>query len=488
MSNTSITNLKVWSFFLGLLIISFSAAFALYSVKHQLGGYDLSPLIDLQWRLSNGELPHVDFLNTLPYAFILLVKAVSWGELSWLDLTYINILAAFVIYAFIVICGRNQIAANVFWLGAISVSLPLIYTNHLWHSSISQYFAMFFFIATYIGLDKRKLSFLDYLMIFVSAGLLITAKQNIAAPILLLATVFFAITSQNRKISLVIIFGSITGLTISSLILSQPIDSFIYIYTSVLGRVETDLSMYTAFAIVKTHWVAVPLMLFITYLFYRSAQIQSSNHRLFLYIFAFASLIPILTDWDTKWNNLSLPIFIAVISYFSGASNSYKTHQTSAFMFSVIVLYLVAGYGGLIRERMKHVGPFYQDPAEVELTDGYFKGLYVGTNLAGLINELHQVRDEWSEAKIFFGPRIEFAYLETQTPSPNQFPLWFHPGTSYAMTDSNRVIQTFKNADFEVLVFAKNDRTRLPVEILQFIDIFYSADNQYDTVDVFIRR
>ena len=211
MNYRSITNEKLLSIFLGLFIIGFSAFFALSNVKSQFGGYDLSPLIDLHWRLSNGELPQQDFINTLPYAEILLVKSVSWGELSWLDLTYINIIAAFSVYVLIAICGRSQSSSHWYWLTALSLSLPLIYTNHLWHSSISQYLAMLFFMATYVALDKRALSFLDYFMIFFSAGLLITAKQNIAAPILLSAIFFFALPSQNKKVILAIFFGSAIG-------------------------------------------------------------------------------------------------------------------------------------------------------------------------------------------------------------------------------------------------------------------------------------
>lgn len=488
MSYINHTNEKLWSIFLGIFIIWFSAFFALSNVKSQLGGYDLSPLIDLHWRLSNGEIPQVDFINTLPYAVILLVKSVSWGELSWLDLTYINIIAVFFVYVLIVICGRSQSFSHWYWLAALSLSLPLIYTNHLWHSSISQYLAMFFFMATYVALDKRALSFLDYFMIFFSAGLLVTSKQNIAAPILLSAIVFFALPSQNKKVILVIFLGSIIGLFIWSIVLDQPLDSFIYIYTSVLGRAKTELAMYLAFANVKTHWIAMPLMLYLSYVFYRSSQNFSLSHRLFLYMFAGISLIPILTDWDTKWNNLSLPIFIALSAYSKYASSSKKKHQQFALMLSVIVLYATAGFGGFMRERMRHVGPFYQLPAEIELREGYFEGLYVGTNLAVLIEELHHVKNNWPEANIYFGPRIEFAYLETQTPSPSGFPLWFHPGTSFATEDTDRVIQNFQNANFDVLVFAKNDRTRLPTEIVEFVELFYTLDQQYDAADVFIRR
>jgi hypothetical protein len=484
----SLIDEKMFSFFLGIFIICLSATVALYSVKSQMGGYDLSPLIDLQWRLSKGELPQKDFINTFPYALILLIKSVSWGNLSWFDFTYINIIAAFSTYILISVCGRNERSPHWYVLTAIAISLPLIYTNHLWHSSISQYISMIFLISTYIVIGKKKLHFLECCFIFISASLLITAKQNIAAPIVLATSIYFLLPGQNRKITIIILSGVIFGLVISSAILSQTINDFIYIYSAVLGRSKPDLAMYVAFTRIITHWIALPFMLYISYFFYRSTQTMSSSYRLFLFIFAVISLIPIITDWDSKWNNFSLPIFIAVIASLRAPAHPQTARGRGALLASLIALYFVAGCGGIVRERMKHVGPFYQSPAEVRLSDGYFEDVYVGTNFASILDEVHKVRDRWLGANIYFGPRIEFSYLETQTPSPKHFPLWFHPGTSYPTKDEGHVIEAFKNADFDILIFAKNDRTRLPVEILEFVNLWYTQNPQYNSVDVFIRN
>ena len=481
-------NGKIASFFLGFFVILFSSIAALYFVHYQLGGYDLSPLIDLHWRLSNKEVPGKDFINTWPYAVVIAVKLVSWGTLLWRDLTVINVLAASVIYLLIASCARNNFPKNWYLLTAISISLPLVHTNHLWHSSISQYLAMFYFLATYQVLKNKNVEFTDCVFICISSGLLITAKQNIAAPMLLFTLLYFTMVRDYRKVVPFILLGTLSGLILTGVFLSQSIDSFIYLYTSVLGRAKTELGMYYELAMVKTHWFAIPLMIIVFFSFYRSTKILILYERAYLYLVSFVCLIPILTDWDTKWNNLSFPIFVAIVSAYSYSSGSFKIFKRDFLSLSIILLYLVAIYGGVTRERMKAVGPFFQEPANVKLKEGYFKGMYVGEELNLVLQEIHHVRDRWPSKKIYFGPRIEFAYLDTQSISPKHFPLYFFPGTSYAKQDNERVANAFKNANFGVLVFRKNDRTRIPAEITDFIDRNYNLSDQYESLDVYIQQ
>ena len=57
-----------------LVYIVAASAFSLYYGMEQFGGYDLSPVIDLQSRLARGEIPGVDFINTIPLTMVLILK------------------------------------------------------------------------------------------------------------------------------------------------------------------------------------------------------------------------------------------------------------------------------------------------------------------------------------------------------------------------------------------------------------------------------
>ncbi len=51
---------------IAILILIFASIFSLHVTSQQFGGYDLSPLIDLFWRIHNNQIPGKDFIYTFP--------------------------------------------------------------------------------------------------------------------------------------------------------------------------------------------------------------------------------------------------------------------------------------------------------------------------------------------------------------------------------------------------------------------------------------
>jgi hypothetical protein len=184
----------------GFLILSVSSFLALNFVMNQFGGYDLSPIIDLSWRLSNHEVAAKDFINTMPLLFILLIKLVSFGHLSWIDLTSANITAVFLTY--LLLYGISNLRkCSETWLASVAlvISIPLVYTNHLWHSSLSQYSAMIYFYAVYIAINVNLTSKKLFIYIFIGASLVALSKQNISVPILLSVPIFLILIKENNR-------------------------------------------------------------------------------------------------------------------------------------------------------------------------------------------------------------------------------------------------------------------------------------------------
>jgi hypothetical protein len=475
---------------LSMVVLTASSIAAYIFVNNQFGGYDLSPLVDLSWRLSNGEIPGNDFINTLPLALVSAVKLISWGELAWTDLTFVNIAIVLGTYLFLSFSPKSQkVSWQWYSLIALVISLPLIYTNHLWHSSISQYLAVMYFYATYQVLKIDRGSITYYVFVFVASGMLALAKQNVALPILFASTLFFLCSPKTKKLLFVTIAGALTGLVLCSIYVGSSLESFLYSYQAVFGRGKPDFEMYRAFRSVKTHWFIALITLFCLSLFYLSSKKVSVRERLYLYMFALLSTIPILTDWDTKINNIVLPLFIVIVVVHNEklAVNCGFKRKRSLWI-SLCLAYTVAMTGGYTRERMKHVGPFYQKPLSTEVSSGYFKGLRTGEHFYSLLSEIRVIKRTWADKVIYFGPRIEFAYLETKTRSPKGMPLWFHPGTSYSARDTQKVVEAFSSAKFHLLVFSKNDRTRIPSEILKIVEEFYEPIGEYSTVDAYIRK
>jgi hypothetical protein len=217
-----------------------------------------------------------------------------------------------------------------------------------------------------------------------------------------------------------------------------------------------------------------------------------------------------MTDWDVKINDSVLPLFILAGWLFvrdedkGSAANAVDASAAAApqvvsgtqggeivrliALFIYFCLFMIALGGGVVRERMRLVGPFYELPASRLVTQGYFKGLKTGTTFDSLLKEMDRVAAS-SAGPMFFGPRLEFGYMETARPSPRGLPLWWHPGTSYDRGDTQRVVDAFKANDFKFLVFAANgNRNRMPIALVKYIDDNYRQVDGYAALDVYERK
>lgn len=129
---------------LPILIVSFSAVsfLACLFVMYQFGGYDLSPLVDLTWRFKSGQIPGQDYFNTWPILILAISKMLSFSDsFNWQYLTYANILICFLVLASSIVLLKKHNAKYRTWITFYiftATATPIIYSNHIWHSSISQ--------------------------------------------------------------------------------------------------------------------------------------------------------------------------------------------------------------------------------------------------------------------------------------------------------------------------------------------------------------
>jgi hypothetical protein len=125
----------------GSIILIYSILACLFSVyvgMFQFGGYDLSLLIDLQSRIARNDIPGVDYFHTLPFSLTLILKLYGiFFAPSWVALFVVN--AVVFLSATLVVCffWPPGIQSDKKLLAVFALSLPLLYTNHIWHSSLS---------------------------------------------------------------------------------------------------------------------------------------------------------------------------------------------------------------------------------------------------------------------------------------------------------------------------------------------------------------
>jgi hypothetical protein len=84
-----------------------------------------------------------------------------------------------------------------------------------------------------------------------------------------------------------------------------------------------------------------------------------------------------------------------------------------------------------------------------------------------MLSEVDSVVDSHPGAHYFFGPRMEFLYARERVPSPRGLPNWWHPNTSFVPKQIPDIRKAWRSDHLDILVFAYNDRTRLPSELVQ---------------------
>jgi hypothetical protein len=490
----------------GIAVIAASSLFALTVVQRQFGGYDLSILIDLTWRFKQGQAPGVDFIATLPMSEMAVAKVLSWFQPAWLGLTYANVAITALAWVLLWLHGpvfyRNRYLAV---LAPLVLVVPLLYTNHFWHSSLAQLLACLLVFSSYAAVtqtDRRRL-----VLLALSAGLFVGAKQNVA-PLVLGVTFGWLIATgprAHRAVIAALLGGSAAGVAGYLLLLRMDLSTFLYSYTSVGGRLLPDPSMAQAIFALPSTQLLVPVaaaggvLIVVLVAWGRLPR----TVRVYLAACFAVSLVPFGTDWDAKLNNLPLPMFILVMlasPYGRSAADLFAaraservrrvaTRPLGAVAASVVVsVVLVATWGGWGRERMQAVGPFYEPTVSNVVRGGYFDGLGTGPWFATVLSEIEAVGRSSTGQRVFYGPRIEFGYQVTGASSPTGLPIWWHPGSSYAVADTDAITRRFVQDRFDLLVFSRGDRTRVPSQILDYITAKYELVPGFYALDVYRRR
>lgn len=473
----------------GLAVIMAAAIFATIVVQQQFGGYDLSPLIDLGWRLRSGQFPHQDFINTLPPLLIILIQATTWGQPHWQDLTSIATLFTLLTFIAIYISTPNTDRSTTrMAYTAMILCIPTVYTNHIWHSSISQMSAILLIHSIQVSNNKpNQINSLAF--IFISAGLVATSKQNVA-PTFIALTIIGSTLFKNRKALVsTIIAGSTAGVMVSTQLTHQSLQDFIAIYQSAAGRATPPTEMLQDISSSFYNQCLLAITIASLAIAYKNRNNIPPTTKKFMALMVAGSFVPVLTDWDSKFNNT--PLILFTLTYFtpifsSLQKNSQPIISRMTFFLGITALVL-ATHGGWVRDRMMNVGPFYEQSDAYTFRGGYFHGLTTGPLMYNILHTLSELKPHLKEKRVFFGPRLEFGYQLTESKSPRFFPLWWHPGTSYSEKQTPIIIKAFETADFDILIFFANDRTRMPIELLEKIHTTYALAHILGEIHIYTK-
>ena len=460
------------------------------SASSQFGGYDLSPVIDASWRLSRGEVPGRDFINTFPALFLILLKTAETVFSSYQGLVAVNILFTLFCSFMLVFIARGQSLADRYVVPVLALfCVPMVYTGHLWHSSVSSVSAALFCLAILPVIRDEVLDAPKAALLMLATVLVALSKQNVAVPLLSFSVGCLLISgyANGFRAVAIILAGVLAAVILAFAVLGLGFDGWMYLYSAVLGRTRPPIELWSdtlrmGSGIAVLAITAVVVLVFGMTLLGKRASL-APKQRWFFTGLLLVSLLPVLTDWDAKLNNLP---FLSIAALLPALALSVNTALgvDRAVRLSIWLAVVIAALGGWGRERMRAVGPFYES-SSIHSVGGYFDGLKTGPWFAVVIQEISKALTLDDDQRVFFGPRLEFGYRFANLASPPGMPLWWHPGSSYALSDEGRIAQRFAELNFGLLVFSRGDRTRMPPELVNWIEQNYEKVEGFQALDVY---
>ncbi len=487
----------------------------------EFGGYDSSMLVDLGWRQHLGQVPYRDFPCMLPPGFYLLARAaVAAFGAHWWAFTLMSSAVWFLLAAagcFCIGVCRDFLGASrssrITALYILSLAVPFLETNHLWHSTLAAECIVLFLLVCFlqqerIGLGLRVSAPLAALSLFVVAALWLS-KPNTAL-VTLFASVLLPLTSRQWRRSLVAWFWLLCGgALLACLVLwafSVSPSAVFRSYLEVGGRpnvldiLDDFLSMGKDWSILleatASYAIIVALIVMIARQILTPARRSSSSAYAVAAVGFVVTVVGFCTNWDVRMNDLAPALFGMCLLLYERHAAFAKPHPRSLRAVHCVLIFAVMllAVTGIRRARMQSVGSWAGDVSG-SLTPRYdtFFGPFVGrTGLWKTLAIVDQQRREHPTAKLFFGYRLEYQYARLGLTSPRHLPIWWHPGSSFAIGTEHDLALAFQAEQFDILFFPPRDieaEKRFPAEIRAFITENYDRTSSPDSaLDVYQRR
>ncbi len=165
----------------------------------QLGGFDMSALVDTGWRIANGQIPYSDFPLTTPVAFYIGAGwAIQLFGAEWSSFVLAAIL--FTVFSFLFqVYLLNLILP---WKPALAISfishvLCSVVISYWWYNSITMNAVCLFLSAAYVfaNIPNKRISDIS---LWATLTLLSFMKPNIAGGLAILVFIALFVFSPYR--------------------------------------------------------------------------------------------------------------------------------------------------------------------------------------------------------------------------------------------------------------------------------------------------
>jgi len=463
------------------------------------GGYDHSEAVQAAWLQLRNLIPFRDFPLTLPPLFFLGARyAFLFFGVRWSS--FVLWIAIFCVASFFLL-ARQFRALGFSPIVATSLALTAelgttVVCSYWWYNPATSMAVAMVFTSTLVCLSHPEKA-RNWFLLGTAFTLLLLSKPN-GWPIGgCLVPLFFAKGARRRRPLIVIAFSLlfsalicwVHGLDPLGVLRSysgvaatrgNPFRSIFHGRPHECNPVETFLLVAAAATLVG---------LFLRALAANRGNFRSDWREYSICCFSvFTALAMFNMNAELKTSDL-MPLVLALAMLIFQPWSSCQSKSTGRTAIVVVITFFVtlSTYWAMTRTRVRTIGEgmFFEAVPTQTIQSGFFKGMHSGPRLIRVLKQIESALHKYPANKVFFGPRMEFSYAVFHREPPKGLPIWWDPGTSFALEDFFSISREFDNNNFDLLIFLKGDYTRFG---LLYKITSYEKVNEFSELDVYVRR
>ncbi|CAO5037210.1 Glycosyltransferase RgtA/B/C/D-like domain-containing protein [Microcystis aeruginosa] len=460
--------------------------------NRQFGSGDMGIIVDVGWRLYNGQIPYRDFICTVPPSFYLGAKyAFDLFGVSW-----VSILKITALYSIITFVWSYFLLIRIFRQPYVAIivafccqSLTLLFCSFWWYNPVTTItFAIYLFSTVLIC--RNQFSWFTILSYILSLFLMFTMKANIAGLAILAFSIIlfssrrhrlFVVASTLSAILILVVFLHFNHLTLpdiisGSLAVSKRGVNLAAGWKDISPIEKTGALLLFAAALlplVLNNPISISLKLVkpSNCLFSGHVKLPMSLEGYVLLLSGFIGLYgwfsnsePKIVDFLPIWLSVSIPI-LSNISEHTFSENEEdkslgKNYVIIKIVLCIFLLLIVSGLtlGGL-RHRVEKIGYGYY--FEWDTTANYvkvknnkfFENMIVSERFATALDEIQDFLNSHPNSRVYFGGRFDFGWAAYGIQSPKYLPLFWHSGYGFPEEKEDELTDTFNQYDYQYLIY-----------------------------------
>jgi len=494
-----------------ILYLLMSWAMATFG-QHQFGGNDTGVLVDDAYRLYYGYHPYVDFPITRPILYYLgCLWSMQLFGVTWTALIDITILFCGLTYVLHLVLLRRLGISKV-WSIATAATIQIgsfLPSSYWWYNSSSDVAVCLYCTAALLVLAKPS-DRVNWILYCVTLFIASLAKANMAGPAIVACSVALELRKETRikaiVYSLIAAFCSAILLCVYRL---NPLD-VLHHYFAAAGRGVPVLDRFVnGWPLDVAVWqVATPVVMMLPILAVLIKRMMVGGRWRFdvprsiiLGSGIFVGELAAFTNGDVRTTDQSLVLMCGILFFLLPISD--KRGLTNGFpmflqRFAITFMVSLSVWMCVTRFKVWTIGPFFQSGPEIAVGErnAFYGKMKASPEFIGILEditsfladrrakmaqkpELEFNRANGSliyrtEPKVFFGPRMVWAYAAFHVEPPRVLPMSWWAGVDYPADQVPAMADYLKNAGFDYLIFYSPgpnnlDLTYMPPEVVQIV-------------------